>query len=216
MRRNFLKAGLAMALALALTRPALAADDQQQTVDDSLAALRAMKADTGITKTGLLRRAKAVLIVPSAVSAAFGIGGTGGRAVLLVRTAHGWSDPAFYSVASASAGFQIGAKEVTSVLLIMTDRALRSFLQDSNVTIGAQANLTAVRYDVNRVATLGDADTILWSKTEGFFAGGAVQAQGFVQNTESDRAYYGRDVNASQIAAGAVRNRGADRLRAAL
>lgn len=195
---------------------ARAANDQQQTVDDATAAVQMMKTETGIAKSGLLRRAKAVLIVPSAVDVALGIGGAGGRAVLLVHGPHGWSDPAFYSVATASAGAQLGAKQVTSVLLIMSDRALRSFLQDSNVTVGAQANLTAVRFDANRVAQLGGADVVLWSKSQGLFAGAAVQAQGFVQNNTSNQAYYGRNVTVAQIADGSVRNPAADRLRAAL
>ena len=215
MKGKILAISLASWVALAAV-PALAANDQQQTVDDALGAVQAMRAETGFAKSGLLRRAKAVLIVPSAFNLAVGIGGTGGRAVLLVHSRHGWSDPAFYSVAIASAGLQVGAKEVTSVLLIMTDRALRSFLQDSNVTVGAQANLTAARYDANGVTELGGADVVLWSKSEGLFAGGAVQAQGFVQNQASDRAYYGRDATAAQIVAGTVRNPAADRLRAAL
>ena len=215
MRRAILAIGLAAWMTSA-AGTARAADDQQTTVNDAAGAVREMKAETGIAKTGLLHRAKAVLIVPSALDVAVGIGGAGGRAVLLVHERHGWSDPAFYSVATASAGVQLGAKQVTSVLLIMTDRALRSFLQDSNVTVGAQANLTAVRFDANRVAQLGGADVVLWSKSQGLFAGAAVQAQGFVQNGGANRAYYGRDVTAPEIADGAVHNPGAARLRAAL
>lgn len=191
-------------------------DPQQQVVTDATATVQEMKAATGFARSGLLERAKAVMIVPRAVKVAFGIGGEGGQAVLLVRNARGWSNPAFYTVASGSVGPQIGVRETATVLLIMTDRALRTFLQDSNVTAGAQANLTAAQYDLNRVAQLGGQDVILWTDSSGLFAGGSLSAQGFTQNAAYDRAYYGRDATAAEITRGAVRNPAADQLRAVL
>jgi len=209
---------IVLALSIGLASPAaLAANGgPQQVVGDSIAAVQEMKAETGFTRSGLLRRAKAVLIVPSAVKVAVGVGGEGGQGVLLVRRGRSWSDPAFYTVASASAGFQLGARDTTIVLLIMTDRALNAFLQGNNVTVGAQANLTAAQYSANRVGELGGQDIVLWSRSEGLFAGGSVSVQGFTQNRDYDSRYYGRDVPAAAIIRGAVRNPDAGRLRAAL
>ncbi len=66
----------------------------------------------------LLRTARAVLIAPRIFKAGFFVGGEGGTALLMVRGAHGWSDPAFYTVASASFGLQIGAQESEMILFI--------------------------------------------------------------------------------------------------
>src|SRR5438105_376263 len=55
-------------------------------------------------------RAKGVLIAPEVVKAGFIFGGSGGRAVLVVRDAKSgkWVGPAFYTLATASVGFQAG------------------------------------------------------------------------------------------------------------
>ena len=53
-------------------------------------------------------RAKAVLIAPEIVKAGFIIGGSGGRAVLVAKEGGKWVGPAFYTLATASVGFQAG------------------------------------------------------------------------------------------------------------
>jgi SH3 domain-containing YSC84-like protein 1 len=216
MTRILLAFGLALGVALASTPAGAAASDPQQVVSDAITAVQEMKTETGFARSGLLRRAKAVLIVPAAVKVAVGVGGEGSQAVLLARRGRGWSDPAFYTVAAASAGFQLGARETTTVLLIMTQRALNAFLQDTNVTVGAQANLTAAQYSANTVGELGGQDIVLWSRSQGLFAGGSVSAQGFTQNRDYDREYYGRNVSAAAIIRGAIRSPDSQRLRAVL
>ena len=72
-----------------------------------------------------LRHARAVLIIPGLVKGGFIFGAEGGDGVLLARTRHGWSSPAFYSLGSASFGLQIGLEQAQLVMIIMTDRALR-------------------------------------------------------------------------------------------
>ena len=55
-------------------------------------------------------RAKAVLIVPEIVKAGFIVGGSGGRGLLVSREngTGKWVGPAFYTLATASIGFQAG------------------------------------------------------------------------------------------------------------
>ncbi len=55
-------------------------------------------------------RAKGVLIAPEMVKAGFIFGGSGGRAVLVAKDAKSgkWVGPAFYTLATASVGFQAG------------------------------------------------------------------------------------------------------------
>ena len=54
----------------------------------------------------VLKRAKAVIIVPALVKVGFIIGGQGGDAVLLRRNGKVWSYPAFYSLGSPSLGLR--------------------------------------------------------------------------------------------------------------
>ena len=193
-----------------------AASDQQQVVDGATSAVLQMRQARGFTRSGVLARAKAALIVPHALRGAVGIGLQGGRALLVENKGGRWSDPAFYTVGGVSIGPQIGGEATTSVLLIMTDRALDKLLQPSNATAGAQATLTAARFDANRVAQLGGADVIIWSSSEGAFAGANVDLTGFTQDSAANRAYYGSPADASAVFDRPVGSVADARLRAAL
>jgi len=59
----------------------------------------------------LAARAKAIIIVPNLIRAAFFFGGRGGNGVMLVRGADGrWSPPAFYTLGGISWGLQVGGQ----------------------------------------------------------------------------------------------------------
>ena len=199
--RSSLFAACAVAASLALSPIGVAAatGDQQQVVDGATSAVLQMRQARGFTRSGLLARAKAALIVPHALRGAVGIGLQGGRALLVVNKGGRWSEPAFYTVGGISIGPQIGGEATTSVLLIMTDRALDKLLQPSNATAGAQATLTAARFDANRVAQLGGADVIIWSSSEGAFAGANVDLTGFTQDDAANGSYYGTPMDASAV-----------------
>src|SRR5258708_36267577 len=85
---------------------------QQALVDRAKATVEHLKADPNFSNFNeLLHQAKGVVIVPELIKAGLIIGGAGGSGLLLVRDAKGeWSDPAFYNVAAASIGLQIGAQ----------------------------------------------------------------------------------------------------------
>src|SRR5204863_6637295 len=85
-----------------------------------------------------LRRAKAVLIVPRLVKGGFIFGAEGGDGVLLKRNGRSWSSPAFYSLASASFGLQIGLEQAELVFIVLTDRALKG-IERSEFKLGAGA-----------------------------------------------------------------------------
>ena len=219
-RRIVIFSALSLSAALAgcatETPPASARSDAQAVVDGAVAAVQAMRASSDFAASGLLQRAKAVLIVPRSLKVAVVAGGEGGHAVLVGRTARGWSDPAFYTVGSGSLGPQIGVRNSTSVLLIMTDRALNTFLQNSNVTLGALGNVTVGQFSKTGSATIGGQDAVLWTDAQGLFIGGSVAAQGLAQDADYNRAYYGRNVPAIDVLANLVHNPAAAPLRAAL
>lgn len=212
--------GLGVGLAGCAPQSAATNSSEAQTiVDGAVAAVQQMRTSGGFANTGLLERAKAVVIVPRSLKIAVLAGGADGHAVLVAHTSHGWSEPAFYTVASGSLGPQIGVRESTIVLLLMTDRALNAFLHNNNVTLGASANLTVAQYSASGAASFGSQDVVVWTDSQGLFIGGSVAAQGFTQDVALDQAYYGysgQSLTVTEIIANAVHNSGADRLRAAL
>jgi lipid-binding SYLF domain-containing protein len=165
-----------------------------------------------------LRNARAVLIIPGLVKGGFIFGAEGGDGVLLARTRHGWSDPAFYSLGSASFGLQIGLEQSQLVIIIMTDRALRALERDK-FKFGADAGLTVVTLGAGvGGATSGNltGDIILWSKSEGAYGGLTINGSVVAPESDTNAAFYGRPVSVPEILSGAVKNPAASRLRANL
>jgi lipid-binding SYLF domain-containing protein len=216
-RSLVLGAALLSAVSFSSVRAARAADtDQQATVNHALVTLEDLRHNKEFgTARQLMHQARAVLIAPSIFKAGFFFGGEGGNAVLLVRGPHGWSDPAFYTIASASFGLQIGAKESELVAFVMSDRALNALMRDK-FQIGANAGIA--------VATLGSqvgggttahagADLIVWAASAGAFAGISLDGSVIAPRTEADADYYGRPVTSSEIVMShTVRNPGASGL----
>ncbi len=89
-----------------------------------------------------LANARGVVVLPSVVKAGFIGAAEGGNGVLLARGADGgWSDPAFYSLASGSFGLQIGVQGVEMIMILRNDKAVRAVLEHQG-KFGADAGLT--------------------------------------------------------------------------
>ena len=182
--------------------PARAASDEQASVEHSLGTLQDLRRDKEFGNAReLLHRARAVLIAPRIFKAGFFVGGEGGTALLMARGVHGWSDPAFYTVASASFGLQIGAQESEMVMFIMSDKALNALMTDK-FKIGANAGIA--------VATLGStvegattahvgADIIVWASSSGAYAGLSLDGTLVEPQRNADANYYGKPVTSSEI-----------------
>jgi lipid-binding SYLF domain-containing protein len=193
---------LAVAMAFAALAPARAAGDEQATVDHALGTLRDLRGDKefGNART-LLHEARAVLIAPRIFKAGFFFGGEGGQAVLMARGRHGWSDPAFYTVASASFGLQIGAQESEMVMIVMSDRALQALMRDK-FKIGANAGIAVATLGstVEGATTAhGGADIVVWASASGAYAGISLDGSVVEPRRDVDADYYGRHVTSVAI-----------------
>lgn len=136
-------ASIALTAVLAGTAAAQASE-QTNLIDRAAMTAEQMRHDPAFGPSrNLLDRARAVLIVPSLVKGGFIFGAEGGKGVMLEKTRNGWSDPAFYTLASASFGLQIGLEQAQVAMLIMSDRALRAF-EDGDVKVGVGGGLTFV------------------------------------------------------------------------
>ena len=196
----------AAATAFGLLSPslALAATEQQNLVDESRITLDHLRHDKefGNAKE-LLHRARAVLIVPNLVKAGFFLGGEGGDGLMLARSAHGtWTDPAFYTMASASFGLQIGIQQAEVVMLVMSDRALTALEQDQ-FKFGAQASLAVVTLGSNAQAAsstaLDSADIIVWASASGAYAGLTLEGSLVKPRDSYNESYYGRPIAVREI-----------------
>jgi SH3 domain-containing YSC84-like protein 1 len=202
LRKHMLTAATAI-LALTLANaPARAGTDETTTVQHATGTLQDLRHDKEFGNAReLLHRARAVLIAPRIFKAGFFFGGEGGAAVLMVRGAHGWSDPAFYTVASASFGLQIGAQESEMIVFIMSDKALNAVMENK-FKIGANAGIA--------VATLGStvegatttnvgADMVVWASASGAYAGISLDGTVIEPRAEGNASFYGRAVTPRDV-----------------
>lgn len=201
-RAHFLR-GAALALpALALSRTAWAQADQQVVIDGARKTLSDLRKDKafGNART-LLRTARAVMIVPQLIKGGFIVGGEGGEGVVMVRSAHGWSDPAFYAIGSASFGLQIGGQVAEMVLLVMTERGVKGLLSDE-FKIGAQAGINIATLGSTVEGAIGGAsppDIVVWSSSTGLYGGLTINGSIIRPQRDDDRAFYGRAVTSRDI-----------------
>lgn len=86
----------------------------------------------------LAARARGVLVMPSVVKGGLIIGGSYGEGALRV----GGATEAYYSVAAASIGYQIGVQQTAHALFFMTDPALNRFRTAKGWELGADAEFT--------------------------------------------------------------------------
>jgi lipid-binding SYLF domain-containing protein len=211
------------AVSVAFLMPGAAkASDQQNLVEEARITMDHLKTDPSFgTAKQLLRKARAVLIVPNLVKAGFFFGGEGGDGVLLARSGHGtWTDPAFYTLASASFGLQIGIQSAEVIMIIESDRALKA-LEADQFKFGAQAGIAVVTLGASAQAAsstaLDSADIIVWSSASGAYAGLTLEGSLVKPRDSYNEAYYGRPIAVREILnMNEGHNAGANGLRAAL
>jgi len=189
------------AFAAAACSPLAAAQaEQRNLVTDATVTLANFLNDPDMTwLQSNVRHAKAVLIAPQVAKAGFILGGSGGHAVAVARDGKTgkWVGPAFYTLATASIGFQAGISVSEVVTLVMTDKGLNSLLSDS-VKLGGDAAVAAGPIGAGAHSNLA-ADFVSFSRSTGVYGG--VNFDGTVITTadEWNRAYYGARVHAPDI-----------------
>ena len=94
----------------------------------------------------LLDKADCVIVMPSVIKAAIGIGGSYGRGAMTCRSGDDfrgpWGAPTMMALEGGSFGFQLGAQATDFVLLVMNERGASSIL-NSKVKLGADASAAA-------------------------------------------------------------------------
>jgi len=150
----------------------------------------------------LATRAKAIIIVPNLIRAAFFFGGRGGNGVMLVRGADGkWSPPAFYTLGGISWGLQIGGQSSELVLAIMTDKGLTAVM-NREVTLGADAGLAVgeLGKGVNAATGLDTrADMYAFARSEGLFVGVSLEGSILAPRETWNQQLYGQDATPQSI-----------------
>jgi len=164
--------------------------------------------DSGIPQD-LLEKAHCIVIVPGLKTAAFVFGGKYGKGYLLCRnkSGAGWSAPGTVRIEGGSVGFQIGGSQTDLIMLVMSERGADKLLS-SKFTMGAEGSVAAG--PVGRTATAQTdaqmrADILSWSRSQGLFAGLALEGATLRQDLDDNKTLYGKKLENRQIVTTGVR-----------
>jgi lipid-binding SYLF domain-containing protein len=161
--------------------------------------------DKGIPRD-LLEKAHCIVIVPELNTAAFIVGGKYGKGYLSCRNkgGMGWSAPATVRIEGGSVGFQIGGSETDLIMLVMSARGAEKLLE-SKFTLGAEGSVAAG--PVGRTATAQTdaqmhAEILSWSRSQGLFAGIALEGATLREDLDDNAALYGSKLENRDIVTG--------------
>ena len=164
--------------------------------------------DKGIPQE-LLEHAHCIVIVPDLKTGAFVFGGKYGKGYLSCRNsgAPGWSAPGTIRIEGGSVGFQIGGSSTDLIMLVMNARGADKLLS-SKFTLGAEGSVAAG--PVGRTATAQTdaqmhADILSWSRSQGLFAGLALEGATLRQDLDDNATLYGKKLQNRYIVTKGIR-----------
>jgi lipid-binding SYLF domain-containing protein len=185
---------------LLFAAPATAQSDEQLLVDKARITFDSFMNDSKMSwLKEHLKEAKGVLIVPSLLKAGFIFGGSGGSGVLLVNDAKKgqWSQPAFYTIGSVSFGLQIGGEAAEVIMMVRTQKAVDKLLT-SSFKLGGDTSIAVGPVGGGAKSNVV-ADILSFSRSEGAFAGLALDGSVITVRDKWNAAYYGKPASPVDI-----------------
>jgi lipid-binding SYLF domain-containing protein len=153
----------------------------------------------------LLNKAECVIVIPSVLKFAFGVGGDFGRGAITCRTGQHftgpWNAPALFALEGANIGFQLGGQATDFVLLVMNPRGANSILS-SKVKLGGEASAAAGPKGRSAAADTDivmRAEILSYSRSRGLFAGVSLEGSTLRSDGSANRRLYGRSLTAKEI-----------------
>jgi SH3 domain-containing YSC84-like protein 1 len=202
-----MKKACVFVIAVFLTCPTYAGDkskEQKRLESCGQVFKEIMNIPDGIPKD-LLNKAECVIVIPSVLKFAIGIGGDFGRGAITCRTgqhfAGHWSAPALFALEGANIGLQLGGEATDFVLLVMNPKGANSILS-SKVKLGADASAAA---GPKGRAAAADTDIVMkaevlsYSRSRGLFAGISLEGSTLRSDGSANKKLYGRSLSAKEI-----------------
>lgn len=197
--------GLALALVTMLAWNAAAQDKEQDRVENAGKVMKEIMDIPDNIPQSVIDKADCVVVLPSVLKFAIGIGGSYGRGVMTCRggkTFHGrWSPPTMMALEGGSFGLQLGGQATDFVLLLMNTGAASSILS-SKVKLGG--DVSAAAGPVGRTASAEtdvtlQAQILSYSRARGLFAGISLAGSTLRPDNSANKNLYGKDVSARSI-----------------
>jgi lipid-binding SYLF domain-containing protein len=153
----------------------------------------------------LLQKAECVIVLPSVLKFAVGIGGSYGRGLMVCRGGADfsglWGAPSMIALEGGSFGLQLGGQATDFVLLVMNRRGAQGILS-SKVKLGADASAAAGPKGRDAAAATDvtmRAEILAYSRSRGLFAGVSLEGSTLRPDNEANRKLYKKKLHASDI-----------------
>ena len=197
--------GMLALASLSFAKPASDTKDERERLQNSGKVIQEILDVPDDIPQDLLDKARCVVVLPSVLKAAFVVGGSYGRGVMVCRTGKDfsgpWGAPAMYALEGGSFGLQIGGEATDFVILVMNDRGMDSLLH-SKVKLGADASVAAG--PKGRTASAESdaymrAEMLSYSRARGVFAGVSLEGTTLRPDHDANARLYGKGVTTETI-----------------
>ena len=156
----------------------------------------------------VLAKAECVIVFPSVLKLAFGMGKDYGRGAMVCRTGKAfngpWGAPAMYALEGDSIGMQIGGESTDLILLVMNQKGVASILS-SKIKLGGDASAAAGPKGRDASANTDlwmKAEILSYSRSRGLFAGISLEGSTLRPDNKANERIYHRKITARAILLG--------------
>jgi lipid-binding SYLF domain-containing protein len=201
MKKTILSFGLLALLIL----PALGQEKEEERVANAGKVIKEIMDIPDDVPQDVIDKADCVVVLPSVLKFAIGIGGSYGRGVMTCRSGnnfHGpWSAPTMMALEGGSFGLQLGGQATDFVLLLMSPRSASSMLE-SKVKLGGDVSAAAGPVGRNASAETDvtlRAEILSYSRARGLFAGISLAGSTLRPDNDANKKLYGKEVKAKDV-----------------
>jgi SH3 domain-containing YSC84-like protein 1 len=195
------------ALSSLVTVSAWAANKENERVENAGKVMQEILDVPDDIPQSLLNKADCVIVLPSVIKFAIGIGGNYGRGVMTCRSKDfrgRWGAPTMMALEGGSFGLQLGGQATDFVLLVMNDRGANGILT-GKVKLGADAAAAAGPKGRDAAAATDvtmRAEILSYSRSRGLFAGVSLEGSTLRPDNGANKSLYGNEVSAKEIVLG--------------
>ena len=196
---------ITLGLILAFALPAFAQKKESERVANAGTVMKEILDVPDDVPQSVIDKADCVVVLPSVLKFAIGIGGSYGRGVMTCRggkTFQGrWGAPTMMALEGGSFGLQLGGQATDFVLLLMSPKSATNILS-SKVKLGGDVSAAAGPVGRNVSAETDvtlRAEILSYSRARGLFAGISLAGSTLRPDNSANKSLYGKAVSAKDI-----------------
>jgi lipid-binding SYLF domain-containing protein len=188
-----------------IVSPAFGQDKEQDRVENAGKVVQEILNIPDDIPQGVIDKADCIVVLPSVLKLAFGIGGSYGRGVMTCRGGKDfqgpWGAPTMMALEGGSFGLQLGGQATDFVLLLMSPRSANNILT-SKVKLGGDISAAAGPVGRNASAETDAtlrAEILSYSRARGLFAGISLAGSTLRPDNDANKRLYGKELSAKDI-----------------